>query len=154
MRDIELSVDIDRGADEVWAGLVDWPSQGQWMPATTVHVVGGGPGHGVGAQIVAYTGLRPLRVADRMTVTEWDPPRRCTVLKTGRVMKGSAAFEVRELSPTRSQVRWRESLIPPFGVAGKVLAPGLSVGTRLVIGLALRRFARWVTRHNATGTPA
>ncbi|MGQ0624875.1 MAG: SRPBCC family protein [Sporichthyaceae bacterium] len=151
MREIELSVEIEAPAQQVWAALVDWSSQGQWMPATAVQVVGDGPGHEVGAQIVAYTGVRPLRIADRMTVTQWDPPRRCAVHKSGRMLKGSAWFEVRELSPSRSALIWCEALIPPFGAPGRLLAPGLSVGTRLVIGLALRRFSRWVTRRGAAG---
>lgn len=155
MREIELSVEVDLPAERVWAGLVDWPRQGDWMPATKVEVVGGGAGHGVGQRIVAWTGFRPLAIADRMTVTEWDPPRRAAVTKTGRMLQGDAWFEVRPLGPDRCRVLWCEALVPPFGRAGRVLSPFLSVGTRVVIGLALRRFGRWVVRdaaHDAGST--
>jgi hypothetical protein len=149
VRPIELSVEIDRPATQVWAGLVDWPAQGAWMPMTKVEVVGGGPGHGLGERIVAWTGVRPLAVADRMTISEWDPPRRLTVTKTGRVLQGSAWFEVVALSEGRSRLTWCEDLTPPFGAAGRVLSPFLSVGTRAVIGLALRRYARYLTKIGA-----
>ncbi len=53
MRPIELTVEIDRPAEQVWAGLIDWPTHGAWMPLTKVEVVGGGAGHGEGERIVA-----------------------------------------------------------------------------------------------------
>lgn len=149
MREIELSVEIDLPAEQVWAGLVDWERQGDWMPATKVEILGGGAGHGEGERIVAWTGLRPFAVADRMTITEWAPPRRAAVVKTGRVLKGAAWFEVRPLGAGGCRVVWCEALTPPFGALGRLLGPFLSVGTRVVIGLALRRFARWVVREAA-----
>lgn len=142
MRKIELGVDVEASAEHTWAALVDWKGQEAWMPATRVDVVGGGPGHGVGERIVAYTGIGRVAVADRMTITAWDPPRRAEVAKTGRLLKGGAFFEVRPLGPDRARVTWTEALTPPFGAPGRALGPFLSVGTRAVIGLALRRFAR------------
>src|SRR5689334_20028184 len=114
MRPIELTVDIDHPAERVWAGLVDWPTHGSWMPMTTVAVVGGGPGQGKGERIEAKTGLGPLGVLDKMTITEWDPPRRLTVDHTGRMIQGTAWFEVQPLGETRARVVWREDLVPPF----------------------------------------
>jgi len=146
MRPIELTVEIDHPADRVWAGLVDWPTHAAWMPLTKVEVVGGGAGHGEGERIVAWTGFRPLAVADRMTITEWAPPRRLAVLKTGRLLKGTAWFEVHPLDERRSRLVWCEDLVPPFGAAGRLLAPFLALGTRAVIGLALRRYARTLDR--------
>lgn len=146
MRPIELSVEIDRPADEVWAGLIDWPSHAAWMPLTKVEVVGGGAGHGDGERIIGWTGFRPLAIADRMTITEWAPPQRLAVIKTGRMLKGSAWFEVHPLGATSSRVVWCEALVAPFGTPGKVLTPFLSIGTRAVIGLALRRYRRYLRR--------
>jgi hypothetical protein len=116
------------------------------MPLTKVQVVGGGAGQGNGERIVARTGLGPLGVADCMTITEWDPPRRLSVDHTGRMIKGTAWFEVQPLAANRTRVVWCEDLVPPFGPVGRVLAPFLSVGTRVVIGLALRRYARGLDR--------
>ena len=146
MRAIELSVDIDLPAERVWAGLVDWPSHAAWMPLTKVEVIGGGTGHGVGERFIGWTGFRPLAIADRMTITRWEPPRRLDVIKTGRLLKGTAWFEVQPLGEHRSRVVWCEALVPPFGTPGRLLTPFLAVGTRAVIGLALRRFARFAVR--------
>src|SRR5262249_6189059 len=143
MRPIELAVEIDHPAEAVWAGLVDWSTHPAWMPLTSVEVVGGGAGHGKGERIVARTGIGPLAVAHSMTIREWAPPRRLTVEHTGRMIKGSASFEVQPLGEARTRVVWCEDLVAPFGAAGRLLAPVLSVSTRAMIGVALRRYARW-----------
>ena len=149
MRPIELTIEIDRPAEQVWAGLIDWPTHGAWMPMTKVEVVGGGAGHGDGERIVARTGLGPLGFADRMTITEWDPPRRLAVDHTGRLIKGTAWFEVQPLSERRSRVVWCEALVAPFGAPGRLLTPFLSLGTRVVIGWALWRYNRYLARTQA-----
>lgn len=68
-----------------------------------------------------------------------------------RVLQGTAWFELRPLGEGRAQLVWREALTLPFGAVGRLLGPFLSVGTRAVIALALRRFARWVVREAARG---
>jgi hypothetical protein len=151
MRPIELTVTVDHPAERVWAGLVDWPTHAAWMPLTTVQVVGGGPGQGLGERIVATTGIGPLGVADRMTITEWSPPRRLAVDHTGRLIRGTAWFELQPIGADRTRIVWCEALVPPFGALGRVFSPFLSIGTRAVIGLALRRYRRTLDRAASRG---
>ena len=40
-----------------------------------------------------------------MTITVWEPPRRAVVRHTGKVVRGSGAFEVEDLGPDRSPRR-------------------------------------------------
>src|SRR6516164_1061843 len=68
--------------EQAWRAVVDWPRQGQWMLATRVR-----GGHGAGAQVVARTGIGPLGFTDTMVITHWEPPRRCVVAHTGRVIR-------------------------------------------------------------------
>jgi len=143
MRELSVTVDVDAPQQAVWDALVDWPRQGEWMPATTVRVARQ-DAHRIGGRVEARTGFGPLSVLDRMTITEWQPPRRCAVEHTGRVIRGRAWFEVRPLDERRSRVVWSEQLVPPFGLPGAVAGPPLRQATAMVIRTALRRLARQV----------
>jgi carbon monoxide dehydrogenase subunit G len=140
VRELVFGIEVRGSQQAVWDALVDWERQGTWMPLTRLEVLDGGTG--LGTRIVARTGVGPVGVADRMTVTAWDPPRSATVVKTGRVLRGSAAFEVRPVSEHVSRVVWHEALEVPFGRWGRPLGPLLAVGTKVFFGSALRRFAR------------
>jgi Polyketide cyclase / dehydrase and lipid transport len=127
-------------AERLWERLVDWPSQGEWIPLTRVRTVAGS-GRSVGGRIEAHTGVGPIGFDDPMVITRWEPPFSCEVLHTGRVVRGEAGFDVVAIDPSRSRVEWWESLEIPFGRAG-------GLGWRLtaplweaVLRRALDRFA-------------
>jgi len=122
--------------ERAWRAVVDWPRQSQWMLATRVR-----GGHGAGAQVVARTGIGPLGFTDTMVITHWEPPRRCVVAHTGRVIRGAGVFEVVPAG-AGSEFRWTERLELPFAAAGRwgwrVVRPLVQRG----MDLSLRRFAR------------
>ena len=150
-------VEVDAPAAVVWGRLVDWPAHGRWVPLTEVRVLT--PlGAGVGARFVGRTSLAALglpRVGfdDPMTVTEWSPPAgarpgRCAVRKTGRVIRGSAAFDVVEVgragegSRGRTRVIWvQEVLLPPLALT-RPLDRLVAWVSRLGYTAVLRRMAR------------
>lgn len=137
-----LTVDVEAPVDRTWAGAVDWAGQGQWMLGTRVRPTRQ-DGRGVGGRIEAFTGVGPLGFVDPMEITLWEPPHRCHVVHTGRVVRGTGAFEV-EARGSRSRFVWREDLELPLGVLGRLgwplVRPLFSYGVRL----SLKRFARWV----------
>lgn len=145
MAELVLSVDVDAPPPAVWAVLTDWRRQGEWMLATKVWPVYN-EGHGVGGRLAARSGLGPIAVLDTMTVTTWDPPYRCVVRHTGRVIRGAGAFEVSELPGGRSRFTWAEWLDLPLGRLGQLgfllVRPAFAAGVRL----SLRRFATEVVR--------
>ena len=122
--------------EQAWRAVVDWPRQGRWMLATHVH-----GGHGAGAQVVARTGIGPVGFTDTMVITHWEPPHRCVVEHTGRVVRGAGVFEVVPAG-AGSEFRWTERLELPFAAAGRwawrVIRPLAQRG----MDLSLRRFAR------------
>jgi len=122
--------------EQAWQAVVDWPRQDQWMLATRVR-----GGHGPGAQVVARTGIGPVGFTDTMVITVWEPPHRCVVEHTGRVLRGAGIFEVVPAG-AGSEFRWTERLELPFAVAGRwgwrVVRPLVQRG----MDLSLRRFAR------------
>lgn len=117
----EFSVDIEIAADPVvvWDTVTAWEQQGAWMPATNVRHLPG-PRRAVGERFVARTGLGPLAFDDPITVTSWDPPRRCEILHTGRVVKGVGAFYVEPVGDG-SRFTWWERIEVPGGPAAPLL---------------------------------
>jgi len=121
---IDIPIDINVPAQQVWSAIVDWQSQGEWMLGTRVWPVNG-DGTGVGGEIAAFTGIGKLGFLDTMTITVWEPPVRCEVLHTGRVVRGIGIFAIVETSPTTSRFEWSEILDLPLGIVG-------ALGFRLV----------------------
>lgn len=130
-------IDVAAPAERVWAHVVDWPRQSEWIPATRVRDVG--EGAGVGAQIEAWTGVGRLGFLDTMTITGWEPPRRCEVLHTGRVLRGEGGFVVAPLGAERSRVEWWERFDLPGGPAGGLTWPVARPVVRMGVRRALRQ---------------
>ena len=79
------------------------------MMATTVTSLDGAGEH-VGARLEAFTGIGKLGFLDTMTITSWDPPNRCDVDHTGKVVKGTGTFVVTPLSDHASRFIWSEDI--------------------------------------------
>jgi len=133
-----VSIDVAAPAAKAWAALADWESQGTWMIATRVR----GTASAVGERLEAWTGLGPIGFLDTMTITAWEPPHRCVVRHTGRVVRGTGGFEVTAIGPERCRVTWWERVGLPFGAVGR--AGWLVAGplTRAFFASSLRRFKR------------
>ncbi|PPK70149.1 SRPBCC family protein [Actinokineospora auranticolor] len=133
-------VDVAAAAAVTWAAVTDWASQGEWMLGTSVRVTGG-DGQAVGSTLAAFTGVGPLGFTDHMQITAWEPPHRCVVRHTGRVVRGTGVFEVVDRGAAASTFVWRETLRPPLGRLGDlgwlVLGPAFRLGLRE----SLRRLA-------------
>jgi len=100
-------------ADEAWALLTDWPAHSRWIPATEVVVLE--DTGGVGTRFVGRSHVGPLGFDDPMTVTAFvrpsaTDPGRCDILKTGRVVVGTAGFTVTATGPRTSEVAWWEDV--------------------------------------------
>ncbi|NUP50859.1 MAG: SRPBCC family protein [Catenulispora sp.] len=138
MAELRVTTDVAVPAERAWAAIADWESQGAWMLATRVT----GTGSGVGAQLAGRTGLGPVGFLDTMTITEWDPPHRCVVLHTGRVVRGTGGFEVAANGEHRCRVVWWERVDLPFGAVGRVGWLVAGPVTRLFFAVSLRRLKR------------
>lgn len=148
MAEIVASVDVNAPVEAVWAAVTDWERQSEWITATVVRATHQ-QGRGVGGRIEAFTGFGGLvGFRDPMEITAWDPPRRCLVRHTGRLVRGAAVFEVEALPHGRARFLWAEWLDLPLGLLGAVgfavVRPAAVAGIRI----SLRRFARWVESTN------
>jgi carbon monoxide dehydrogenase subunit G len=134
--ELVVTQDVSAPADRVWSVLVDWERHGEWMVLTRAS-----GGAAVGERIEAFTGVGRVGIVDRMTIVVWEPPHRAVVRHTGRVVRGSGAFEVRELSPGHSRVVWSEWIDLPLGVVGRAGWPLVRPLVRAGISYSLRRLA-------------
>jgi len=124
--------------ERVWQVAMDWSRQREWMWGTQVS-----GGTGTGAEVVARTGIGPVGFADIMVITEWDPPRRCVVRHTGRVVRGLGIFEVAPSGP-QTEFRWTERLQLPWPLSGRLGRSTVVPLARWGISASLRRLARLI----------
>lgn len=133
MEHIELEVLVQAPALNVWNAITNWQAQSSWMLGTKVWPVNG-DGTGVGGQIEAFTGIWRIGFLDTMEITSWEPPAKCDVLHTGRVVRGTGTFEVIATSESTSKFIWSEDLDLPLGLLGKIgftlVKPGFVYGVR------------------------
>lgn len=146
--DVQAARVIDAPAEQVWGILTDWERQGEWMPATRVRSF---RGHSPGGRIEAWTGVGRLGFRDTMEITGWDPPRRCDVIHTGRVLRGPGSFAVEPLGAARCRVVWEERLELPLGRLGRASWPLVRPLARAGLGLGLRRLDRLVISNMGRG---
>lgn len=144
MAELVVTQVVQAPAAQVWDALTDWADHDRWMLLTRAE-----GGHAVGETIAAFTGVGRLGLLDTMTITVWEPPRRAVVRHTGRVVRGSGAFEVEPLGERRSRVVWSEWVALPFGPLGRLGWPAVRVLLRAGVGLSLRRLARLVENDGA-----
>ncbi len=151
---VKATVEVKALPEDVFAAMVDLPSQDEWMLGTRLFALSGEDvAEGVdrkevrvpqvGSKIAALTGIAGMGVLDTMTVTVFDPPHRWEVRHTGSAFKGVGIFRV-EPTPTGSRVTWVEEIDLPFGILG-------GLGFRLVkplvhsgLAISLRHLARGV----------
>jgi carbon monoxide dehydrogenase subunit G len=145
--ELVVVTDVNATPEQVWAALTDWETHGEWMLATTVRSTTD-QRFGVGAGIEGITGVGPLVMHDTMTLSQWQPPpaspARCVVEHTGKVVRGSGAFEVEEVGPGRSRVTWSEWLQLPLGLLGETGWIVVRPLCALFLRVSLRRLARRV----------
>lgn len=137
---LEYSLHIDAPGQKVWDALTDWDRQSAWMLGTRVRGTANG-GRGVGGGVEAWTGIGPIGFLDTMVITAWQPPNRCEVDHTGRLIRGTGAFLVDPAQSGGSVLTWIESVTVPGGALGRlgwlVVRPAVRYGLRL----SLRRLA-------------
>jgi hypothetical protein len=145
---LSVSVTVHAPVQAVWDATTDWERQSDWMLGTRVRGTANG-GRGVGGGIEAWTGLGPIGFLDTMVVTVWEPPYRCQVEHTGRLLKGSGAFEVAGIGDGVSTLTWIEDFTLPLGLLGLLGRIGwllLRPGVRLGVAHSLGRLAAEIGR--------
>jgi hypothetical protein len=143
---VSLSIDVAAPAQRAWDAMTDWPAQGEWMLGTRVEV-SSGDGVSVGSTLSAFTGMGRLGFLDTMTITAWEPPTRCDVVHTGRVVRGTGTMLVESTGDSTCRVTWIEDLDLPLGVIGRVGFPLVRPFFLAGVRTSLKTFAALVEAH-------
>jgi uncharacterized protein YndB with AHSA1/START domain len=134
---LSMRVDIRRPPKTVWPFLVDWERLPRWMKDMRDVRVTSAHTEGVGVEAVATVRIAGISTRDLIRVTRWEPPNLLEIAHLGWV-KGTGRMEL-SLAGTGSDLRWRETLIPPWGALGRL-------GMRVVLPLMRRVFRRDLNR--------
>ena len=153
MAEIVLDVDIDAPAERVWAALVAWDTQGEWMLLTRVRGTTQ-DGIGVGGGIEGFTGIGPVGVLDTMRITRWDPPRQVRCCTPAGSSKAPAASRWSTWGPDAPGSSGRRSSTCRWVRSGRLGFPLVRPLFAWGVQRSLRRFARYVERGGGVATEA
>ncbi|MEU6205499.1 SRPBCC family protein [Micromonospora musae] len=140
--EVTATVIVDAPAERVFAALLAWERQSDWIPLTRVRVVEGDGREG--SLVEALTALGPAELRDEMRVVRVDEPYEIGVVHCGPLLRGPGVLRCTPLARDRTQVVWHEWFHLPGGAAGRVAWPVVWPGSKLGLTRALRRFGRLV----------
>lgn len=136
---IEVAVEIDATTDEVWAVVEPIERHVDWMADAETITFVGDRRRGVGTEFVCVTKVGPIRLDDRMQITEWEPGERMGVRHDG-IVSGTGVFELEPIDVgRRTRFTWTEDLRFPWYLGGRL---GEAVGGPLVMKPIWRRNLR------------
>ena len=116
---IRVSVVIKASPAEVWEEVrhierhVDWMADAEEIIFTTP------AREGVGTRFDCKTKVGPIRLTDKMEITEWRAGRTMGVAHTGLVT-GTGQFTLARIRRDRTRFSWEEQLTFPWWMGGPV----------------------------------
>lgn len=149
---IAVTVPVQAPPEVVWDLVTDWSRQHEWVLLTRTEGRGPTGGHAVGEEVHAFTGIGPIGFMDSMVIEEWEPPHRCRVRKTGRVVRGAAEFVVAPTGGGATLTYQADVAMPPEPL-GRVLWPVARLVTEIGFRQSLRRLAK-IAHRQADGYAA
>jgi uncharacterized protein YndB with AHSA1/START domain len=127
---VSVSAEYDASPEQVWSVIEPIESHVDWMADAAVIRFVTDQTRGVGTRFECVTVLGPIRLTDRMEVTEWEPGRAMGVRHDGLVT-GTGRFTITPLDGgRRSRFAWDEELQFPWWLGGRV---GERVGGQTVM---------------------
>jgi hypothetical protein len=135
MAEIRTSITIDAPPATVWADVREIPSHVEWMADAEAIRFTSDITEGVGTTFDCDTKVGPLRLTDRMEITEWADEARMGVRHVGLVT-GSGVFTLEPDGDGRTTFTWTEELRFPWWMGGPI---GAAAG---------RPVMRWIWRRN------
>lgn len=137
MTTIEVTTTIAAPPAGVWAVLEDVADHVTWMHDAEAIRFCTDQRAGVGTTFDCDTRIGPVRLVDRMTITEWSPERAMGVRHHG-VVTGTGRFTLVALTGERTRFAWREQLTFPWWMGGVV---GAEVGAPILRAVWARNLA-------------
>jgi uncharacterized protein YndB with AHSA1/START domain len=114
---IRTRIDIDAPPAVVWRAIEDVESHVGWMDDAVAIRLTSRRRRGVGTTFDCDTKVGPLRLTDRMAITEWKPRHSMGVSHIGLV-SGTGHFRLRRRRGGRTRFSWNERLSFPWFLGG------------------------------------
>ena len=116
---LRVSSVFDASPEAVWAEVRHLERHVDWMSdAEEIRFISDSRS-GLGTSFDCLTRVGPIRLTDRMTVTEWREGRTIGVNHVGLV-RGSGRFTVSRVRRDRTRFTWEEHLTFPWWMGGPV----------------------------------
>jgi hypothetical protein len=116
--EIELCTNIPAAPSDVWAVVEQIQTHTRWMADAERITFVGTQMQGVGTEFECLTVIGPLRITDRMRVTEWEPGVAMGIEHRGAV-SGRGRFTLAS-TPDGTRFCWREALTFPWWMGDAV----------------------------------
>lgn len=140
---IEVFIDLDAAPAAVWDVIEPIERHVDWMADAVAIRFVNDKRLGVGTQFVCDTKVGPLRLADRMEITEWVPEQVMGVRHTGLV-RGTGRFTLESIDgDSRTRFMWSEKLTFPWWMGGIL---GEFLGGKFILKFVWRRNLRALKR--------
>lgn len=143
MARISVSIEIDATPERVWQVVEPVERHVDWMhDAVAIRFVTDQT-RGVGTEFLCDTKVGPIRLVDRMEITEWQAGETMGVRHTG-VVTGTGRFTLTPIDlGRRTRFTWAEELVFPWWLGGPI---GAFVGGKIVMQAIWRRNLRELAR--------
>ncbi len=139
MTHIEVGIDLDASPQQVWKIVEPVERHVDWMADAVAIRFVNEQTRGVGTAFLCDTKVGPIKLADRMEITEWIPEKVMGVRHVG-VVTGTGQFTLEPIdSGARTRFVWAEELRFPWWLGGRL---GELVGGKLVMGFIWKRNLR------------
>ena len=139
MSKIEVFIELNARPSVVWTAIEPIETHVEWMADAVAIRFETDQRRGVGTQFLCDTKVGPIRLTDRMEITEWVPQHAIGVRHTG-VVSGTGRFTLTPIDDgQQTRFGWSEELTFPWWLGGFV---GEFLGGRLVLKSIWRRNLR------------
>ena len=130
MSEIRVTIEIDATPARVWEVVEPVENHVDWMHDAVAIRFTGEQTRGVGTEFLCDTKVGPIKLVDRMEITEWLPGEVMGVRHTGLVT-GSGRFTLEPIDlGRRTRFVWQEELTFPWWLGGPV---GAYIGGKVVL---------------------
>lgn len=139
MARISVSIELDATPQRVWEVVEPVENHVDWMHDAVAIRFQGEQTRGVGTSFLCDTKVGPIKLVDRMEITEWVPEQTMGVRHTG-IVTGTGRFTITPIDlGRRSRFEWAEELFFPWWLGGPI---GAYVGGKVVMQAIWRRNLR------------
>ncbi len=139
MSQIRVAIEIDAAPARVWEVVEPVENHVDWMHDAVAIRFTGSQTRGVGTEFLCDTKVGPIKLVDRMEITEWTPGEVMGVRHTGLVT-GSGRFTLEPIDlGRRTRFVWQEELTFPWWLGGPL---GAYIGGKVVLRAIWQRNLR------------